>query len=422
MNKLKKYDVVIVGGGAAGVSCAWNAGRLGLKTLLIEKSIHIGGDITSALVVPAMKVDTQGINTNFFNELVAVSKKYNAQITYSDGNSGWFNPELLKMIFDEMLENKGVDILFNAEIVDVNKNNSIYSIKVINNTLSLYYETNNIVDATASGKIFEKLNCEFLSDSERKQALSYRFIMSGVNLKEFADWIMELDKDRDVTTSAEIGGNVHLSTAYTSDKSRDWALRPVFDEALKNNDLKLNDTAYFQVFSVAGMPDSLAFNCPRLFTDGQNGVFSSSKSIIEGRRQIFRLSEFCKKYLKGFKNAYISNIADKIGVRETRRVKGKYVYSEIDIINKTTFENTALACDYPIDIHSEKNDDGELTFTKGVYYLPIEALISEKYDNLFVIGKCFSGTFKAQAALRTQVSCFSMGESVAKWIKTGKAN
>ena len=66
---MNKYDLIIVGGGTAGVSCAWNAGKLGLKVLLIEKNTFLGGSITSSLVVPAMKTSNNAINTDFFNEL-----------------------------------------------------------------------------------------------------------------------------------------------------------------------------------------------------------------------------------------------------------------------------------------------------------------------------------------------------------------
>ena len=66
---MNKFDIVIVGGGTAGVSCAWNAGRLGLKTLLIEPNSFLGGSITSSLVIPAMKVTQNAINTDFYNKL-----------------------------------------------------------------------------------------------------------------------------------------------------------------------------------------------------------------------------------------------------------------------------------------------------------------------------------------------------------------
>ena len=69
------YDVIIVGGGTAGVSCAWNTAKRGLKTLVIEKNSFLGGSITSSLVVPAMKTSPNAINTDFFNELFENLKK-----------------------------------------------------------------------------------------------------------------------------------------------------------------------------------------------------------------------------------------------------------------------------------------------------------------------------------------------------------
>ena len=65
---MNKYDVIIVGGGTAGVSCAWNAGKQGLKTLIIEQNSFLGGSITSSLVIPAMKTSDNAINTDFYND------------------------------------------------------------------------------------------------------------------------------------------------------------------------------------------------------------------------------------------------------------------------------------------------------------------------------------------------------------------
>jgi len=95
---LMKYDLVIIGGGTSGVACSYIASKLGLKTLLVEKTDVLGGAITQGLVIPVMKLNSNNINVDFYNELINYSTKYNAQITYSDGNSGWFNPELLKIV------------------------------------------------------------------------------------------------------------------------------------------------------------------------------------------------------------------------------------------------------------------------------------------------------------------------------------
>ena len=129
-------------------------------------------------------------------------------------------------------------------------------------------ETKYLVDATGDAKICQKLNCEFLGTNSQPSNL--RFIMSGVNTTEFSKWIMELDKDRDVTTSCTIDGKIYLSTAYTWDSNKDWALKPVFNAAIENGDITEADSNYFQIFSVAGTPDSIAFNCPRLLDTSSN--------------------------------------------------------------------------------------------------------------------------------------------------------
>ena len=103
-----------------------------------------------------------------------------------------------------------------------------------------------------------------------------------------------------------------------------------------------------------------------------------------------------------------------LGVRESYRIKGKYTYAKQDIIDAKTFDNIAFACDYPIDIHSNTKDNDKLEYTNHTYYVPIETLISADNDKLYAVGRIVSADFDAQAALRTQISCFSMGEAAAK--------
>ena len=158
--------------------------------------------------------------------------------------------------------------------------------------------------------------------------------MSGVDVEKFSAWIMELDKDRDVTTSCVVNEKTYLSTAYTWDSGKNWALKPIFKQAIEDDILTEADSNYFQIFSVAGTSDSIAFNAPRLL--------NPQNPYIEGRASILRLSKFCKKYLKGFENAYISSIANSLGVRVSNRVKGKYVYTQDDLRNGKKFENPVV--------------------------------------------------------------------------------
>ena len=408
----KKYDVIIAGGGTAGCACAYIAGKLGLKVLLIEKNTFLGGSITSSLVIPAMKTSDNAINTEFFDRLYSELELLDGAITYCDGNKGWFNPELTKIALDKLMQEANVEVIFESSLDRIEEKLLLYTVTIGNDnnvqgTRMLFapIETKYLVDATGDAKICEKLNCEFLE--KKSQPVNLRFIMSGVNVEEFSNWIMNLDRDRNVTSSCAIGGRTYMSTAYTWDEGANWALRPVFKKAIAEGVITEADSNYFQLFSVAGTADSIAFNCPRLTNSTKN-------PYIEGRESILRLSKFCKSYLPGFKNAHISSIANSLGVRVSNRVKGKYVYTAEDLRSGRRFDSPVVVSNYPIDVHSSKKDGSTLEKVYKEYQLPIESLMVK--DNLFVIGRCISADFEAQAALRIIPSCFSMGEGLARYL------
>jgi len=428
-----KYDVIIAGGGTAGCACAYIAGKLGLSVLLIEKNSYLGGTMTSSLVTPAMKTSSNNINQEFYSTLMQRLRQYGGQVTYSDGNIGWFNPELMKIALDELMEKSGIKVIFDCEISSINKTGKHINSILIENIgtihtnnknkqeeiLSEYIETKYLVDTTGDAKIFQKLNCNFLENKNKFQPVNLRFIMSGINIHKFSDWITELDKDRNVTTSYQINGETHLSTAYTWDTNKNWALRPLFKAGIDSGELTEQDTNYFQLFSIPGMPSSLAFNCPRILTkpdDNPDDKIFISKALMQGRASILRLSNFLKNNFKGFENSYISSIANSLGVRVSNRIKGKYVYTIDDLKSGRKFDNPCLISNYPVDIHSGKKDNSVLEHTLQEYMLPIEALISCDYDNLFAAGRCISADFEAQAALRIIPSCFSMGEGLACYL------
>ena len=423
------YDVVIIGGGTAGCATAYTAGMLGLKTLLIEKNIHLGGTITSGLVVPAMKCGEHQINTEFYDALVAELSAIGGQITY-ENNSGWFHPELTKIALDNLMRKASVEVFFDTHIQDVCIiNNRIKSVKISKEILSVYNETleqdnknlsvcigaKYFVDATGNCELGKLCHCNFLEQKNEQQPVSLRFLMGGVDVPHFAKWLEEYDKDRNVTTVEDIDGFIHLSTAYTWDKDKKWALAPLFEDAVEKKILKNHDRNYFQIFTVAGMPTHIAFNCPRIidYTDTLQ-VKNMSKALLLGRQSIFRLANFCRIYFPGFENAYISNIADMLGIRVSRRLKGKYIYTAEDIKNGKEFEHPVLISNYPIDVHSNEKDKSTLQIVKD-YQVPIESLMSADIDNLYVAGRCISTDFMAQGAIRVQASCFSMGVGLGKY-------
>ena len=424
------YDVVVVGGGTAGCAAAYMSGKLGLKTLLIEKNIHLGGTITSGLVIPVMKSGNNQINTEFRAELINELKELGGQTTYQD-NPAWFNPELAKIALDNLMRKANVEVFFDTHIIAVKiENKNIKKIKLSKEILSVSTDeidmekkkllvsigARYVVDATGNCEIGKISNCRFLEKNDEFQPVTLRFMMGGIDLNVFSKWLEEYDTDRNVTTIERKNGHVHLSTAYTWDKDRKWALEPIFEDAVKKKILKRYDTNYFQIFTVPGMSGTVAFNCPRII-DYNNSleITSISKALILARQNIYRYLKFCRVYFPGFENAYISNIADMLGVRASRRIRGKYIYTVEDLKSGKKFDNPAVISDYPVDVHSNKKNGSTLKSYKE-YQLPIESLMSDDIDNLFVAGRCLSADYMAQGALRVQSSCFSMGEAVAKYI------
>lgn len=416
---LSDYDVIVAGGGTAGCSAAYNCAKLGLKALLVEKNIHLGGTITSALVIPAMNTSKNSINTDFYNALISELQDLGGQATY-DGNPGWFNPELCKIALDRLMSKAGVEVLFNTTISGVNiVDKRLQGLTISSNLLSVYIGANYIIDATGNCDVGMLATCEFLPDENKFQPVSLRFEMAGVDINTFSKWLLDYDSDRKVTSSEVIDDQIHLSTAYTWDTRAKWALKPLFDDAVENNVLKNEDRNYFQIFTIPGMPGSIAFNCPRVYSDtaiNPMDTSQTSEALLKARESIYRIANFCKIYLPGFDNSYISNIADMLGVRISRRIRGKYIYTVDDLKSGKTFKNTVLSSNYPIDVHSNSKDKSVLEHIAQDYHLPVEALMSVDYDNLFVAGRCLSADFFAHAALRIQPSCFSMGEGVAKYI------
>ncbi len=432
----KIYDIVVIGGGTAGCAAAYMSAKLGLKTLLIERNSYLGGAITSNLVIPVMKTGNHLINSGFYKTLAFRMQEIGAQVTYQD-NIGWFNPELAKIVLDKMMQEANVDVRFNTEVTNVKiednrivrlninattlsaynysihgDNNSIY----FDNVLSVCIEAKYVVDATGNADFCKKINCQMLDDPSEYQPMSLRFLMSGVNVQFFGDWLTEIDRDRNVTTLEVINDVPHLSTAYTWDDDNKWALAPIFDKAVKEGVLEDTDRNYFQIFTVAGMPDTIAFNCPRIVENlNPNMTQDVTKALIDARASIFRISNFCKKYLPGFEKAFISNISDEIGIRVSNRVKGKYVYTIEDLRSGKKFENPAVISSYPVDVHSKDKNSSTLE-VDGEYQLPIESLMSVDYDNLFMVGRCISADYMTQGALRVQANCFAMGEAVAKYV------
>lgn len=419
---ITQADVIVVGGGSSGVAAAIASARQGAETILIEKNGYLGGTATASLVTPMMPNQSKGENLTrgIYQEVLdGLAKKYGGSERFSDNNPGWVNPELLKTYLDEVCLAAGVQLRFNLELIEVvTQGREIEHLVCFMNGERFIYKANHYIDASGNAELSHLSGVPTLSDPGR-QAMTLRFLMGDIDLERHAHWLEEVDPEmKNSAVYHHPNGHWMLSTAHTLD-GPGWVLRPFFEAGIQEGLITQAEAAYFQTFSVPGMPGVVSFNCPRIETDHPLDPLNPEDiqyAYTQGRQQINRLVNFCKAKLPGFENSFLMQVAPQLGIRESRRIQGHYVLTDEDILACRKFPEDAVAkSSYPIDIHqaSPNADKGGLQkLREGDYYeIPLRALTPVNIDNLLVVGRCISASFVAQSSLRIQAVCWAMGES-----------
>jgi hypothetical protein len=414
----KELDVLVVGGGTAGVVAGIASARQGMKTLIVEQFGFLGGTQTGALVTPMMpnQIDFKPLNGGIDYEINLRANKMHQSGVWKDGNRGWFNPEMLKYIYDRMVTEAGCEILFYTMFEDaILEDPVVKGVTILNKGGRKAITAKRIIDCTGDADVASRAGVPTESgdpETGKNQPFSLRFLLGNIDLAKFADYLKSLGKP-DVMDSAD-GTDVPLiHSAMVWDKG--WTLEPLFRQAVRDGALKEADGNYFQVFTMAGRPGELAFNCPRISgnVDGTSPG-DLSDAAIRGREAIQRYVTFCRKYLPGCEDSYLVMSAPMIGVRESRRILGEYYLTEDDVLNAKKFPDAIARSNYPIDIHRDGQEDKLKlqNIKEGDYYeIPYRSLVPLKIDNLLVAGRCFSGSFVAQSSARVQTNCRAMGEA-----------
>ncbi len=416
-----RYDVIVAGGGTAGSVAAIAAARMGARTLLVEEQGFLGGTATGALVTPLMPNRLNGAN---LNRGITDEIKRRLRARGAGGetpeNDGWFDPEGLKSVLEEMAVESGVLLLYHTRLIDAvveqgpDGRRRVVGALVHNKAGLQRMDATVFVDATGDADLAAAAGCQWEGGGEdgSRQALSLRWIAGGIDLPRLARFVESLGGDRwppGYFEAAMVWGRGHV-------------LEPVFRKAVQAGDLEESDGDYFQCFSVPGRPDALAFNCPRI-GDQVDALdpWVRTRAHVVGRKAIERLVRFLRRYLPGCEHAYVQQVAPVVGVRESRRVLGEYVLTLEDIVTGRKFDDAVARNRYPVDIHLVRPGSGLRSSLEhgdarrppeGDYHeIPYRCLIPRGVDGLLVAGRCISATFVAQSAVRIQPNCHSLGQA-----------
>lgn len=418
-----EYDVVVVGGGMAGVGAAVAAGRAGAKTILIENTSALGGLATMGLVNIPLDF-LSGLGQEMFARLEAMNglRKRNS------------DPEKHKLLFDRMVQEAGCELLLVTPLVDT------------------------IVDGnTVVGVIVH-------TKEGRKAIMGKRFVdASGdSDLVYFAGGEVEVGREKDhmsMGCSLEfVLGGVDYDKYQASElRMKDPKWIAMLDEAVTAGRIPDIDNHLNWLTHIPGRPEHCGMDEVSIcFAHSRNCFPTKNEDLtrmyLEGREQVDILAKFIKENVPGFENSYLSYTGTLLGVRESRRIVGEYRVTGMDLATAKHHEDVIAISYHGFDLHGftasgnmkwfegvlpsgEKAyisnvsgwgsqlppEDGTkrlnmlelLTDPNTPYYydIPYRALVHKRLENVLAAGRNLSSDVPGQSGTRLIMCCMSMGEA-----------
>ncbi len=380
-------EIVIAGGGPAGVSAAIAAARMGAEVTLIERYGMLGGMATAGFVFPFMTHYAgdhpiiQGIWGGMLERLQRFPFGYKAS-THLGMRHFCFDPEALRQTWLEMCLESGVQLQLHTLISDVlMEEQRLTGLVTHSKSGCQHIHATLLIDATGDGDVAAYAGAPYAIGREEDglvMPMSLHFRMANVDM-------------------ARMPSREEINTLYARDKAIGLLSNP------RENVLWF-DTPH---------PDQVHFNTTRLLKFLGTNRDDLTAAEIEGHRQVQEMVRWLTGTVPGFEAAYLLMTAPQVGVRETRRILGEHIVTEQELLELTRYPDAIALSAYPVDIH---NPAGTGTIMKhlpyGAYYsIPYRAMLPRGVEGLLVAGRPISTTHEAHSATRIQAVASATGQA-----------
>ena len=421
----ENYDVIICGGGTSGVSAAIASARGGAKTLLIERVGALGGQMNVS--------GPPGFSyARLFNEhgeqvVAGIVEETHARLLkegharphcrnpYREGTEFTFSfvdPEWWSLMIFEMMEENGVILLLHTLVVDVIKDGSTVTGVIVENANGRNEIKGKVViDCTGEGDIAVRAGCDSeVVAREEIQPHSLAFTMAGIDWAEFLAYVQE-NPDQithhtpDKFTDEEKAKNLRAFTVDNIDEIGEiQGFKPLMEKALAVGEW--HEFAGVG-FYMAPRPDVGVVQAHMQHSSQVGGTYTHDAwdityTEIECRKQVKMAIKFFKKYMPGFKNAYVTRICNELRLREGRRIMCDHYLTSEEVLNATRFYDGIGRSAFPTGGHHVASNGLEgqdstinrsgLNFIKGgaSHDIPYRCLVPKKVEGLLVAGKHIS--------------------------------
>lgn len=396
-------DLLVVGGGAAGVAAAITAARKGLKVIVLERYGFCGGGAVAGLsgTICGLYAATENADrapeqvvfgfAEEFARNLADAGGLTPPVRYGKTFTLVHDPIMWRETADAMLADAGVEVLYHTVATQVLMDGDrVEGVMAWSKQGVLDIRAGVTVDASGDADVVAMAGLpNFIGDKGRVQNPTMIFRLGGVDVAAFnaaygADTIMPPD------VSAMIA-EANLSGRFRLPRAKIW----------------LFTTTH---------PNELLCNCTRITgADGRelNTLFyrDFAEAEIEGRRQMREYARFFREKLPGCEKAFVIDTGVQVGVRQTRQVEGVAKLANEDVLRGNKFADGIARSPWPIELHSGSKPRVEWLLD-DVYEVPFGCFVPLRGENLLVAGRCLSAEHEAVASARVTAQCFSYGHAV----------
>jgi hypothetical protein len=407
-NVTRSADVLVAGGGMAGIAAAVAAARAGADVLLVERGGTLGGVATAGLNCSFMGVDRSvigGVLWEVLDRLAGLGGSIEGLYTP-------FDPEAFKTVALEMVADAGVRLLLHSWLVDAVRDDSgVKGARFVTKSGTREIRAGAVVDATGDGDIAAAADAAFdtgRADGRPGQPMTVMLRMGNVDTAKLIDYVK--------ANPDELYKNPLKCVLEENRNPPLFLFSGFFDLVRKGKEAGHLNTGR-ESMGLQGLPNKgqVLVNATRVH--GLSGIDADdlTRAEIEGRRQAKSVVEFLKRYMPGFDDAHLIDTAASIGVRETRRIRGRYVLTRDDILSERRFPDAIARNFFPMDNHGPADNPNSHSWTVlrpgGFYDIPYRCLVPEAVDGVLLAGRCISATHEAHASTRSMPCSLATGQA-----------
>jgi len=389
------FDVIVCGAGPAGIAAAIAAARTGARTQLIETGGCLGGVWTSGLLTFIFDFDKPGLTREIKERLKQLHAKRN-----SPPDNFVYAPEPMKLLLENMCLEAGVEFLLHTRVTAAYLNkNRLSTIVTESKSGREAWNAKVFIDTSGDGDLgaFAGNGWDIGHGGDQCpcQPMTLNALAVVKDSEKLKNYLSFYDPER-----TDMSGHVKASQAFKKEINR-AGLKPSYGDPT--------------LFPVSG-------NLVMLMVNHEYNVRAIDASevtnaTVRARAEIHNIARGLNNLGGAWEGFQLVASADQIGIRDGRRLHGRYTLTKEDLINGSRFEDAVTRPNFGVDIHAndqETNDKNAISrggITMKPYDIPLRALIAKDVDGLMMAGRCISGDFIAHASYRVVGNAVAMGEA-----------